>query len=457
VSSDHGDVFAVRLRPGSYDPSKIRTEGQSLYDEAMLRSGLRPCLLDAALVLVLAALSVPGLSGDRYGDMPSEKLVVIFGGAEGLRTAMTVWWLLAALLVVGLMIRRRQPLLALILAAIGAAGHQLDPRFALEPLDFAVPIVLYTVASRARTRWVAATAASATLVGTYLVTLAAITGVWTPVGKASATAADAALVSTLTTAARASTQALLVLVLAYAIGDGVRSRRAHLRAVEQRTAELQREQLQRESLAAAAERARLARELHDVVAHSVSVMVVQAQGAAAALHSRPGRADAAVQQVIGTGRAALAEMRRLLGAARDDPVEGPDLAPQPGVAAVPGLIDQIRASGIPVRLHIEGQTAPLPAAIDLSVYRIVQEALTNTVRHAGAGAQATVRLTFTGDHLEIEVTDDGIGAAAEPTGGYGLHGLAERMALLGGVLTVGPVDPRGFRVHARIPLTEGQP
>jgi len=423
----------------------------------MLRSGLRPCLLDAALALVLAALSVPGSSGDRYGEIPSEKLVVIFGGADGLRNAMTAWWLLAGLLVVGLMIRRYRPLLALALVAIGAAGHQLDPRFALEPLDLAVPIVLFTVASLSRTRWVAATAASATLVGTYLVTLAAITGVWTPAGKASATAADAALASTLTTAARASTQTLLLLVLAYAIGDGVRSRRAHLQAVEQRTAELQREQLQRDALAAAAERARLTRELHDVVAHSLSVMVVQAQGAAAALHSRPGRAEAAVQHVIGTGRTALAEMRRLLGVARDNTVDGPDLAPQPGVAAVPGLIDQMRASGIPVRLHIEGQTSPLPTAVDLSAYRIVQEALTNTVRHAGAGAQASVRLAFARDHLEIEVTDDGIGAAAEPTGGYGLRGLTERVALLGGELAAGPVDPGGFRVRALIPLIDGQP
>jgi signal transduction histidine kinase len=252
-----------------------------------------------------------------------------------------------------------------------------------------------------------------------------------------------------------------VLALAFAIGDGVRSRRAHLRTAEQRAADLEREQHQRVALAAAAERTRITRELHDVVAHGVSVMVVQAQGAAAALQRHPERTAVALQNVIATGRASLAEMRRLLGVVRSDPADDPDRAPLPGVGALPALVDQVRATGTRVTLHIDGEPVPLPASVDLTAYRIVQEALTNTLKHAGPGAEAVVRLGFAADALAVEVTDDGVGGVpgdrVPDAGGNGLRGIAERVGILGGELTIGRGDGGGFRVRVRLPVEPVEP
>src|SRR5262249_25281739 len=140
-------------------------------------------------------------------------------------------------------------------------------------------------------------------------------------------------------------------------------------------------------------------------------------------------------------------MRRLLGVVR----EQPGLAPQPGIATLPALVDQVRAAGTPVRLAIEGEPVPLPAGVDLSAYRVVQEALTNTLKHAGPGAQATGRLGFGPDRLEIEVTDDGAGSSTVDSGN-GLRGIAERVSMLNGELTAGPGPDGGFRVLVRLPL-----
>jgi signal transduction histidine kinase len=418
----------------------------------MSGSAVRLYLPDVALALGLAAASP--LAGD---DLPQAKLQAIFGGAAGLRHATTVWWLFTALLVAGVTIRRRWPLVALAIVGVGAAVHQLDRRFDLRPVDFAVPIVLYAVASLARRRWHAGVALAVTLVGAYLVTLGALIGARAPAGKLAAPLAGTPPLGVLSGAFSASMQELLVLMLAFAIGDGVRSRRGHVRSLEQRAADLEREQHQRTALAGAAERARLTRELHDVVAHGLTVMVVQAQGAAAAIERRPDRAAAALQQVIGVGRASLAEMRRLLGLVRrDQPTNHLALTPQPSITALPALIDQVRATGTRVRLHVDGQPVPLPATVELSVYRIVQEALTNTIKHAHGDARADVRLSFEAGHLEVEVTDDGAGAAPTATAdGHGLRGVAERVSLLGGRLTVGPLSAGGFRVHAVLPIEEG--
>ncbi len=246
---------------------------------------------------------------------------------------------------------------------------------------------------------------------------------------------------------------MLVLGLAVAVGDGVRSRRAHLRSVEQRAADLEREQHQRVALATAAERARITRELHDVVAHGLSVIVVQAQGAAAALERRPDRAAEALQNVISTGRDSLAEMRRLLDLVRRDPSDDPDLAPRLGVGSLPGLVDRVRAAGTAVSFTIDGEPVPLPASVDLSAYRIAQEALTNTIKHAGPGASAALRLEFQSDVLVIEATDDGVGGPVPPDGdGTGLRGIAERVGMLDGELSAGPSPSGGFRVWAGLPL-----
>ncbi|MFD0578217.1 sensor histidine kinase [Dactylosporangium darangshiense] len=237
-------------------------------------------------------------------------------------------------------------------------------------------------------------------------------------------------------------------MVAFAFGDAVRSRRAHLLVVE-------REHHQRAALAAAAERARITRELHDVVAHGMSVMVVQAHGAAAALNRHPERTASALQHVIETGRASLAEMRRLLAMERTDPAEAAQLVPQPGVAAVPSLVDQVRATGVRVTLHIDGTPVRMPPSVDLSAYRIVQEALTNVLKHAEPGAAAVVRLVFEVERLRVEVTDDGTGPVDSGNrSGNGLRGIAERVAMLGGELSTGRVNGVGFQVRATLPLAE---
>jgi signal transduction histidine kinase len=225
----------------------------------------------------------------------------------------------------------------------------------------------------------------------------------------------------------------------------------------------------------------------------MSVMVVQAQGAAAALERHPDRAATALRHVIDTGRSSLTEMRRLLAAERTDAAEEAQLAPQPGIGAVPGLIDHLRSAGMGIELHVDGVPASLPAAVDLSAYRIVQEALTNTLKHAGPGAGAAVRLAFDADRLLVEVTDDGRGPpggpdrpgdSAGPPGagrdgkaaeavpsaavaglpdgrqdwaGNGLRGIAERVAILGGVMESGPGHGGGFRLCATLPLCETTP
>jgi signal transduction histidine kinase len=184
-----------------------------------------------------------------------------------------------------------------------------------------------------------------------------------------------------------------------------------------------------------------------------SVIVVQAQGGAAALGRHPDRTAEALQNVIATGRESLAEMRRLLDLVRRDPAVDPELTPQLGVGSLPELVDRVRAAGTPVSFAVEGEPVALPTSVELSAYRIAQEALTNTIKHAGAGARAAIRLGFQPNWLEIEVSDDGVGGSVSPGGdGTGLRGIAERIDILGGQLTVGPRESGGFRVCAYLPL-----
>ena len=200
-----------------------------------------------------------------------------------------------------------------------------------------------------------------------------------------------------------------------------------------------------------AERARIARELHDIVAHHLSVVVLQAAGAQASAKPAP----QALAKIERSGREALTEMRRLLGVLRE-PAEGAGLAPQPGMAELAALAEGVRAAGLPVRLAIDGGTAALPAAVDVSAYRIVQEALTNVLKHAGP-ASADVTVGCVDGAVVIEVTDDGVGgAAADPSaGGHGLVGMRERAAMFGGELLAGPQPGGGFAVRARLPLGNG--
>lgn len=201
------------------------------------------------------------------------------------------------------------------------------------------------------------------------------------------------------------------------------------------------------------ERARITRELHDVLAHSVSVMTVQASAVRRLLTPDQEREREALLTVEETGRQALAEMRRMLGIMRDD-AEPAARAPQPGIGTLPQLLDQIRQSGLPVELTIEGEPVRLPAGVDLSAYRIVQEALTNTLRHAGP-AHAWVAVRYGGEDVEIEVANDGSSESDRDGAGHGLVGMRERVALCGGELVSGPRPGGGFRIAARLPVAGG--
>ncbi|HEX6460779.1 MAG TPA: sensor histidine kinase [Thermoleophilaceae bacterium] len=242
-------------------------------------------------------------------------------------------------------------------------------------------------------------------------------------------------------------------VVMYLVRRAVRDRQLRAEALAAQAELLERDRELRAEQAVAEERARIARELHDLVAHNVSVMVVQA---GAERHALPEGADStreALTSIETSGRQALAEARRLLGMLRRNGDTGGELEPQPGLAQLDFLVEQIERAGLPVRLEVEGERRPLPAGVDLCAYRVVQESLTNALKHAGP-AHAEVRLRYLPAALDVDVADDGSGAQ-HPNGdgaGHGLIGMRERVALYGGRLEAGPRDGGGFAVHAEIPL-----
>ena len=239
--------------------------------------------------------------------------------------------------------------------------------------------------------------------------------------------------------------------LALAAGLYVYTRHAYVEGLEDRAARAERERELLAAQAVADERVRIARELHDVVAHNVSLMVVQAQAVGAVADDEGQRG--ALDQIAALGRQGLAEMHRMLGVLRpgeEDPEA--ELAPQPGVADVERLVEQARGAGLDVRLNVEGEPRSLPPGVDLSAYRIVQEALTNVVRHAGH-ASAAVTISYKPGGLELAVVDDGRGPSTNGNGGHGLVGMRERVALFGGELVAGRgPDGRGYAVRALLPF-----
>lgn len=243
----------------------------------------------------------------------------------------------------------------------------------------------------------------------------------------------------------------LLYAITWIVGDSIRQRREERARYALASQQHERERDERARLAVAEERARIARELHDVVAHHVSVMVVQATAARRVAATDPEASAAALGAVEEAGRTALAEMRRLLEVLREEERE---LAPRPSLHHVEPVLAQVRDAGLPVTLEIDGEPRDLPAGIDLAAYRIVQESLTNVVKHAGPAA-IVVRLGYGAEQLEVEVTDDGHGAAAaigEVSAGHGLVGMRERVLLYGGTLEAGPRLAGGYRVHATFPL-----
>ena len=215
-----------------------------------------------------------------------------------------------------------------------------------------------------------------------------------------------------------------------------------------RVAERERDVAAREAVVE--ERARIARELHDAIAHNVSMMVVQAGAERRVLDGRGGSTREVLETIERIGRGALTEMRRLVGMLRSD--TGDELAPQPGLSELPTLVKQVREAGLPVELRVEGEPRELPVGIELSAYRIVQEALTNALKHAGE-AHASVRVHYGAQSLELEIVDDGGGIAAPvASGGHGLVGMRERVALYGGRLDASHKPGGGFAVRVLLPI-----
>ncbi|WP_436492939.1 sensor histidine kinase [Actinokineospora sp. HUAS TT18] len=345
--------------------------------------------------------------------------------------------LVAVAMIGGLVIRRLNPMLsAYVILIAGLAQlvtHGPGPNASVRMIDFALGISLYTLVTYVGRR-------QALL---YLLWLGIGTTVW---AFWRITFPDAIL-------------PLLVIVVIFALcwvlGEFTGARKAYHVEVEARLALLETERDQQARIAVGEERARIARELHDVVAHAVSVIVVQADGAAYAVRSNPEMAERAVATISATGREALTELRRLLGVLRDDGADS-DMAPQPGTQSISELAERVRAVGVPVRLDLTGELDDLPAGVGLGIYRIVQEALTNTIKHAGPGATASVKVARVGDRVELDITDRGTGKAlANVVGGNGLIGMRERANVFGGSLRAGPEPEGGWRVRAILPVSGG--
>ena len=246
----------------------------------------------------------------------------------------------------------------------------------------------------------------------------------------------------------------LVFGVSWLAGFAVRGQAEHAEEAEERAAVAEREREAAARIAVAEERARIARELHDIVAHSVSVMVLQVGAVRHKLPDALADDKDALRGVEQVGRGALAEMRRLLGAMRHDGQE-PELTPQPGLDGLDSLAEEIGRAGLPVRLHVDGEPFPLPRAVDLSAYRIIQEGLTNALKHAHA-SHADVTVRYGAGELGIEVRDDGRGATSTDGLGHGLVGIRERIKIYGGDMSAGTAPEGGFVLRTRLPLSGGR-
>lgn len=340
-----------------------------------------------------------------------------------------------AVLIAPLVLRRRAPVVSfatislMLLAQVLLTGTS-------QYGDVALLFGLYAIAAYGPT-WAVWSGLATGLLGAVVATVD-----W--LGEFSGTGAYAFTLTSLATIAFAS----------WLLGYLARTRRAYVAALEDRAAQLERDAAQQAQIATAAERARIAREMHDVVAHSLSVMVVQADGALYASRRRPEQAVETLRTISATGRASLTEMRKLLGVLRDETADAA-LAPVPGAGDLADLVGQLRGSGLPVDLEVTGDLSRLDAATGLTTYRIVQEALTNTLKHAGPDVSASVDVSVTTDTVRIRVDDDGRGSSAIDDGqGHGIVGIRERIAVHAGEVEAGPRPGGGFRVTALVPLRE---
>ncbi|MEQ4722203.1 histidine kinase [Nonomuraea sp. B19D2] len=370
-------------------------------------SALPPIWLDAALASLLLVVQLwPLLTRDNPDGGPWH------------------WWgyVVVVAATVPLVWRRRAPVAVLLASLCATACYDVVDEVAAQPIWYGGLIAVYTVAAHSA-RWPRRIMIVLTIGGGLL------------------------LVGSSETAMRG----VVLFVAAYAIGRAAAVSRAHAAALEERAAQLARERQAEAERAAERERARIARDMHDILAHAVSLMVVQAEAGPVVVRNDPARAEAAFDAIAAAGRDAMVQLRRLLNVLKKE--EGPR-APQPTIAAVAGLADQVRAAGIDVTYSTSGEPGRLPPDAEVAAYRIAQEALTNIVKHAGA-TRADIRLTWQDDTLMIDITDDGAGSASLlPSGGNGLIGIRERAAACGGTAVIGRrADGPGFQVLVRLPVT----
>lgn len=336
-------------------------------------------------------------------------------------------WLLDQLLVLPLVWRRRQPALVFAVIALAASVQWLVGERL--PADVGLLVALYTVAARER-RGRAVAAALLVELGVVLASLR-----FAPTGDG--TLGSLVFLSGLVAAA-------------FLLGTSLQTRTAYLEGLEERARRLEVERDQQAQLAQSAERTRIAREMHDIVAHNLSVMITLAAGAAATTTSDPQVAAAAMTQVADTGRSALQEMRQLLGILRDQD-QAASTSPLPGLAQLEELTDQLRSTGMTVRSTVDGHR-PVPDTTQLTVYRVVQEATTNVLKHGHHVNLADVRLVWSDSHLQVHITDDGTCIRASRPGGAGLVGMRERVTAAGGTVTTGSRKGGGWQVSASLPL-----
>ncbi|WP_432941275.1 sensor histidine kinase [Kribbella sp. CA-253562] len=242
----------------------------------------------------------------------------------------------------------------------------------------------------------------------------------------------------------------------WAFGERRRTRGLYVAQLEERAAQAERDRDREAALAVSNERTRIAREIHDVVAHGLSIMIVQADGGLYAADASPEQAKKALATIGDTGRASLTEMRKMLGLLKQDEANELDPnqpRPQPGVSSLPELIENVREAGLTVDYQVTGTPRDLPALLGLTAYRIVQEGLTNTLKHAGPGARTSVTLDFGHEMLTVVVTDDGRGGGVAPSNdpGHGLVGMRQRASISGGTVNAGPKAGGGYEVIAKLP------
>ena len=409
-------------------PSRLMSKRRPLLEmvqSVIARSTARERAFDALLVLFVCAFDLPQLFHPQSGSAGN----VVMGA------------LLLASVSVPLLWRRRMPLTVLGIVTLVSLGWFVMPYVVEPPLEhfnasfFAFVVSLYGA------------------------------GLYSASRKASVVTALVALTCVLTAAAFLDEEfksnprafffnAAIVTVFFY-VGFIGRVRRDYL---EERAARIEREREEETRRRVARERARIARELHDVIAHSVGLMTVQAGAANLVFDKNPDAALSSLSSIEHTGRQALGELRRLLGVLRAEGGEGGELTPQPGLDHLDELVAEIEEAGVGVAVTVEGDLQDLPTALGLSAYRILQEALTNVIKHAGRQARSEVLVRRTPGELVMEIADDGRGVPAGRSrmpGGHGLIGMRERVAVFGGRMTMGPRREGGFSVRIEIPLEYG--